>query len=236
MSLADVTSRLAGALAELRREQAALIRDLTQAKAMLAAREGQVAELVDQLEATGQALETAARRAVMAELAHAGAETSLGLARAEAAALRAEREAARGAAWALTQQLGALEGSLATGWLQRAQDRRAPSRPEGAVVLTVALGLARAALPAVIQMVRAQAAHTPLLLVVDHDLGARLDPAPAGWLRLPSRRELPRRVAADPQEYLRQRLALLIQTVQPGTVVPLGPLAAQLLGRNDASP
>ena len=172
----------------------------------------------------------------MAELAHAGAESSLGLARAEAAVLRAERDAARRAAWALTQQLGALEGALATGWLRRAQDRLAPSRPEGAVVLTVALGLARAALPAVIQMVRAEAARTPLLLVVDHDLGAPLDPAPAGWLRLPSRRELPRRVAADRQEYLRQRLALLIQTLQPATVVPLGPFAAELFGQDGGSP
>ena len=124
MSLADVTSRLAQELAQLRREQATLIGDLAQTKAKLAARERQVELLVEQLETTGQALETAARRAVMAELAHAGAETSLGAARAEAAILRAERDTARRAGWALTQELGVLEGALATGWLRRTRARR----------------------------------------------------------------------------------------------------------------
>ena len=129
-------------------------------------------------------------------------------------------DAARRAAWALTQQLGALEGALATGWLRRAPARPAIGRPEGAIALTIALGLGRTELPAVIQMVRAQAARTPLLLVVDRDLGASLDPAPAAWLRLPSRRELPRRVAPDHRDYLRQRLALLIQALQPASIVP----------------
>jgi len=31
-------------------------------------------------------------------------------------------------------------------------------------------------------MVRAEAARRPLLLIIDHDLDAQLDPAPAGWL------------------------------------------------------
>ncbi len=230
MSLADVTSHLAQELAQLRCEQATLIGDLAQAKATLAARERQVELLVEQLETTGQALETAARRAVMAELAHAGAETSLGAVRAEAAILRAERDTARRAGWALTQELGVLEGALATGWLRRTRKRRTAHRPEGAVVLTVALGLARAALPAIIRMVRAQAARRPLLLIVDHDLDAQLDPAPAAWLRLPALRELPRALAADRTAYLRGRLALLIETLQPTAVVPLGALAAQLLG------
>jgi hypothetical protein len=236
MSLADVTSRIAIELAELRAEHAALLRHLQQAAAVVAAREEQVAALAEQLETTGQALEAAARRAEMAEWAQAGAETSLGLVRGEAARLRVERDAARRAAWALTGQLGALEGALASGWWRHGRGWQAPGWPEGAVVLTVALGLSRAALPPVIQMVRAEAARTPLLLIVDHDLEGRLDPAPAGWLRLPALRELPRRLAADRREYLRQRLALLIQTLQPRTVVPLGPFATQLLARDGAPP
>lgn len=236
MSLADVTSRLAAELAECRRGQAALERQLAQAASTLAAHETQIALLMEQLEATGQALETTARRAMMAERANAAAEASLGLARSEAAMLRPERDAARRAAWALTQQLGALEGALATGWLRRAPARPAIGRPEGAIALTIALGLRRTELPAVIQMVRAQAARTPLLLVVDRDLGASLDPAPAAWLRLPSRRELPRRVAPDHRDYLRQRLALLIQALQPASIVPLGAFAAQLLEHDGKRP
>ena len=236
MSLADVTSRLAQELAQLRREQATLIGDLAQTKATLAAREQQVELLLEQLETTGQALETAARRAVMAELAHAGAEASLGAVRAEAAILRAERDTARRAGWALTQELGVLEGALATGWPRRTRARRTANRPEGAVVLTVALGLARAELPAIIQMVRGEAARRPLLLIVDHDLDAQLDPAPAVWLRLPALGELPRALAGGPPAYLRRRLALLIETLQPAAVVPLGAFAAQLLGPADPSP
>ena len=235
MSLADVTSRLAAELAECRREQAALERQLAQAAITLTARETQVALLMEQLEAAGQALETAARRAMLAELENAAAEASLGLARSEAAMLRPERDAARRAAWALTQQLGALEGALASCWLRRAPARPAIGRPEGATVLTVALGLGRTELPAVIQMVKAQATRTPLLLLVDQDLGAGLEPAPAAWLRLPSKRELPRRVAADHRAYLRKRIALLIQTLQPASVVPLGAFAVQLLEHDGGS-
>lgn len=234
MSLADVTSRLAGDLAELRRQQAALGRELEQAKAELAARDRAIGLLVEQLGTTGQALEAAARRAAMAEHAHARAETGLAVARAEAAILRTERDAARQAAWALNGQMGVLEAALTAGWLRRIPARHAPGRPDGALVLTVALGLNRAELSPVIQMVRAEAARTPLLLVVDQDLDERLDPTPAEWLRLPALRELPRRVAVDRRAYLRRRLAMLIRTLQPATVVPLGSFAAQLLGRDDA--
>ena len=215
MTLADIASRLAGDLAELRREQAMLASELERARAAVMAREEQIRNLIEQLEGAGQALESMARRAVMAEFGQAGAEASLGVARAEAAKVRAERDTVRRTAWELTLQLGALEAALATGWLRRVRNCRWPGRPEAPIVLTVALGLARAELPPVIQMVRTEAARTPLLLVVDHDLDQRLDPAPAGWLRLPARRELPRRLAADSADYLRPRLGLLIQTLRP---------------------
>jgi hypothetical protein len=240
MSLAEVTARLAGELGELRARHAALRHDLDRAIATIAERGARIDELIAERAAAKEVLDATARRLEAAESARAEAERRSTAARAAADRFRAERDQARAEcgemrrlAWDVIGLLEVIEGATRGGLLRRGgRQQGARSLPEDQVVLTVALGLRRAALAPVVAMLRTQAARTPLLLAIDHDLGGALDPAPAGWLRLPKPRELPWSLGADRRdEYLRARLAKLIEVLRPATVVRLGPAAARLLDR-----
>lgn len=232
MSLAEVTARLAGELAALRAEHAALRRELDRATATIVARDRRIGELGVEFDTARRVVELTARRLEMAELAQAEAERGIGAARAAADTLRVERDEVRRLAHALAAQLGSLEGALA-GSLRRRLCLPCITglRSERGLVVVVALGLRRRALPAIVRMVRAEATHTPLLLVVDRDLNDALDPAPATWLRLPSLRELPRNLAMSREGYLQSRLVTLVEALRPVTAVALGPFAAELLRR-----
>jgi hypothetical protein len=229
VSLAEVTARLAGELATLRGEDAALRRELDHAAAMLAERDARLAQLEAELAATRRVLQANARHLEAAELERVEAESGLGAARAAADSFRAERDAARRLARTLAGQLGTLEAAVVAGPFRRC--RRPAPLPQGALMMTIALGLPKKALARVVDMVRAEAAQASLLLVVDRDLSGPLDPAPAAWLRLPRPDELPRRLAADRETYLGYRLQALVEALRPVSVVPLGPAAARLLGR-----
>jgi hypothetical protein len=228
VSLADVTARLAGELAALRAEGAALRRELERASAMLAERDTRLAQLETELAATRRVLEANVRHLEAAELERAEAQSGLGAARAAADSFRAERDAARRLARTLTGQLGMLEAAVVAGPFRRA--RPPTTLPQAGLIMTVALGLPKKALARVVDMVRAEAARAPLLLVVDRELKGPLDPAPAAWLRLPRANELPRRLAPDREAYLGCRLQALVEALRPVSVVPLGLAAARLLG------
>lgn len=229
MSLADVTAGLAGELADLRRAHAALEVALARASGQLRERDRHIAALTAQCDATAAALAAADGRAAAAESARAGMETELLAARSRAAALRAERDEAHGLARELSEQLGLAEAGLGRRWWRPPVAPQPLPAADPAPILAVAVGLPRAALVPIVRMVRAQAAQAPLLLLVDHPLVGSLDPAPAHWLRLPSQPMLRRHVPIAPEDYLRRRVALLVQALRPATVVPLGAFAGRLL-------
>jgi hypothetical protein len=222
MSLADVTAALAADLAGLRREHAALAAELERTVAAVRERDRRIGRLTDELRATTDAL-------AAVESERAAIATELDAARAAARAAGAQRDAARRLAWALTEQVGMVEMALGRGWWRPLAAPRPLLPPDEALVITVALGLPRSALAPIVRMVRAQAAQSPLLLVVDRELNGRLDPAPAQWLRVPRARDLRHRLAVGSEAYLRRRLDLLIEALRPATVVRLGPLAARLV-------